>query len=142
MLETIQVHTPDHSVMVDVTDLIGQKVRENGVKSGICLVYVPHTTAGIMVNEGADPAVMEDVLTSLDRMVPWRAGYKHTEGNAAAHIKAILVGGSTHLIIDSGRLMLGTWERIFLCEFDGPRTRKIRMKIMDDHETGQVMSDE
>jgi len=132
MLETIQVHTPDHSVVVDVTDLIGQKVRESGVKSGICLVYIPHTTAAIMVNEGADPAVMDDVLSSLDRLVPWRAGYKHTEGNAAAHIKAILVGGSTHLIIDSGRLMLGTWERIFLCEFDGPRTRKIRMKIMSD----------
>jgi secondary thiamine-phosphate synthase enzyme len=135
MLETIQVHTPDHSAVVDVTDLIGQKVRESGVKSGICLAYIPHTTAGIMVNEGADPAVMEDVLASLDRLVPWRAGYKHTEGNAAAHIKAILVGGSTHLIIDNGRLMLGTWERIFLCEFDGPRTRKIRMKIMSDQET-------
>jgi secondary thiamine-phosphate synthase enzyme len=130
MLETIQVHTPDHSVMVDVTDLIGQKVRESGVKSGICVIYIPHTTAGIMVNEGADPSVMEDVLGSLEQLVPWRAGYKHTEGNSAAHIKAILVGGSSHLIIDNGRLLLGTWERIFLCEFDGPRTRKIRIKIM------------
>ena len=132
MLETIQVHTPDHSVMVDVTDLIGQKVRESGVKSGICVIYIPHTTAGIMVNEGADPSVMEDVLGSLERLVPWRAGYKHTEGNSAAHIKAVLVGGSSHLIIDNGRLLLGTWERIFLCEFDGPRTRKIRIKIMSD----------
>jgi secondary thiamine-phosphate synthase enzyme len=132
MLETIQVHTPDHSAMVDVTDLIGQKVRESGVKSGICVIYIPHTTAGIMVNEGADPSVMEDVLVSLEQLVPWRAGYKHTEGNSAAHIKAVLVGGSSHLIIDNGRLLLGTWERIFLCEFDGPRTRKIRIKIMSD----------
>ena len=132
MLETIQVHTPDHSAMVDVTDLIGQKVRESGVKGGICVVYVPHTTAAIMVNEGADPSVTADVLDSLERLIPWRAGYRHAEGNSAAHIKAILVGGSTHLIIDNGRLMLGTWERIFLCEFDGPRTRKIRVKIMGD----------
>jgi secondary thiamine-phosphate synthase enzyme len=118
--------------MVDVTDLIGQKVRESGVKSGICVIYIPHTTAGIMVNEGADPSVMEDVLGSLEQLVPWRAGYKHTEGNSAAHIKAVLVGGSSHLIIDNGRLLLGTWERIFLCEFDGARTRKIRIKIMSD----------
>lgn len=132
MLETIQVNTPDHCVTVDVTDLISRKVQESGIKSGLCVVYIPHTTAGIMVNEGADPAVMDDVLNTLDKMVPWRGGYKHTEGNSAAHIKTILVGGSTHIIIDNGRLMLGTWERIFLCEFDGPRTRKIRIKLMSD----------
>ncbi len=132
MLETIQVNTPDHSAMVDITDLIDRKVKDCGVRSGLCLVYVPHTTAGIMVNEGADPAVMDDVMTALDKLVPWRAGYKHTEGNSAAHIKAILVGGNAQIIIDNGRLMLGTWERIFLCEFDGPRTRKIRIKIMSD----------
>jgi secondary thiamine-phosphate synthase enzyme len=132
MLETIQVNTPDHCVMVDVTDLIGRQVQESGVRSGLCVVYVPHTTAGIMVNEGADPAVMDDVMNTLDKLVPWRGGYKHTEGNSAAHIKTILVGGSTHIIIDNGRLVLGTWERIFLCEFDGPRTRKIRIKLMRD----------
>lgn len=130
MLDTIQVNTPDHSVIVDITDLISRKVQESGVRSGLCVVYIPHTTAGIIVNEGADPAVLDDVLNTLDKLVPWKAGYKHTEGNAAAHIKAILVGGSKHIIIDGGRLMLGTWERIFLCEFDGPRTRKIRIKIM------------
>lgn len=132
MLETIQVNTPDHSVMVDVTDLISRKVQESGVRSGLCVVYVPHTTAGIMVNEGADPLVMDDVLATLDKLVPWRGGYKHMEGNSAAHIKAMFVGGSSQIIIDNGRLMLGTWERIFLCEFDGPRTRKIRIKIMSD----------
>lgn len=130
MLETIQINTPDHSAMLDITDLIARKVQDNGVESGICLLYVPHTTAGVTINEGADPAVTVDILSTLEKLVPWRAGYKHTEGNSAAHIKALLVGGSCHIIIDNGRLMLGTWERIFLCEFDGPRTRKIRIKLI------------
>ena len=132
MLETIQVNTPDHAVMVDVTDVISRAIEKHGVKSGLCVLYVPHTTAGIMVNEGADPTVMEDILGILDKLAPWRDGYGHTEGNAAAHMKAILIGGSKTIIIDGGRLMLGTWERIFLCEFDGPRTRKIRVKIVSD----------
>ena len=130
MLETLQVRTPKRSTAVDVTDLISRKVQESGVKSGFCLVHVPHTTAAIMVNEGADPAVMDDVINALDKLVPWGAGYQHSEGNSAAHIKAILVGGRTFLIIDEGRIMLGTWERIFLCEFDGPRTRNIHIKII------------
>ncbi len=132
MLETIQVNTSDHAVMVDVTDLISRKVQASGVRSGLCIVYIPHTTAAVTVNEGADPAVAADIINTLDRLVPWRAGYKHTEGNAAAHIKAMLVGGSSQIIIDNGHLVLGTWERIFLCEFDGPRTRKIRIKILED----------
>jgi secondary thiamine-phosphate synthase enzyme len=131
MVETLQVRTPDRSAMVDITDLISSKLQGSGIKSGLCLLHVPHTTAGIMVNEGADPAVMEDVINSLDKLVPWRAAYKHSEGNSAAHIKAILVGSRTFLMIDDGRLMLGTWERIFFCEFDGPRTRKVRMKIIE-----------
>jgi secondary thiamine-phosphate synthase enzyme len=132
MLETVQVNTPDHAVMVDVTDLVARKIHESGVKSGVCFIYIPHTTAGVTINEGADPAVMDDFLGTLDRLVPWKSNYKHSEGNAAAHIKSILVGGSVHLIIENGRLILGTWERIFLCEFDGPRTRKIRIKIVND----------
>jgi secondary thiamine-phosphate synthase enzyme len=130
MLETIQVNTPDHCVAVDITELLSRKVQESGIQSGICIVYVPHTTAGIFVNEGADPAVVDDVMEALERLVPWRAGYKHAEGNSAAHIRSILVGGSSHLIVENGRLLLGTWERVFLCEFDGPRTRKIRVKIL------------
>ncbi|MCE5243766.1 MAG: secondary thiamine-phosphate synthase enzyme YjbQ [Syntrophobacteraceae bacterium] len=132
MIETIQVNTPDHAVMVDVTDVIARAIEKHEVRSGICVVYVPHTTAGIMVNEGADPAVMDDILAILEKLAPWRGGYRHTEGNSAAHMKAILIGGSKTIIIDGGRLMLGTWERIFLCEFDGPRTRKIRIKILSD----------
>ena len=132
MLETLQVDTPKRSATVDVTDLISRKIRESGIKSGLCLLHVPHTTAAIIVNEGADPAVMEDVIKALDKLVPWGAGYQHSEGNAAAHIKAILAGGRTFLIIDEGRLVLGTWERVFFCEFDGPRTRKICMKIIEN----------
>ncbi|NLI82283.1 MAG: YjbQ family protein [Deltaproteobacteria bacterium] len=130
MLETIQVNTPDHCVAVDITDLVSRKIQESGIQSGVCLVYVPHTTAGIFVNEGADPAVLEDIMQALEKLVPWRAGYKHAEGNSAAHIRSILVGGSAHLIIENGRLLLGTWERVFLCEFDGPRTRKLRVKML------------
>lgn len=130
MVETIQIKTQDRSAMVDVTDLIARKVQESGIKSGLCLIHVPHTTAGILVNEGADPAVMEDILNFLDQKIPWRAGYKHSEGNSAAHIKAALTGARTFLMIDHGRLVLGTWERIFFCEFDGPRTRKIYLQIL------------
>lgn len=109
MLETIQVNTPDHCVAVDITELLSRKVQESGIQSGVCIVYVPHTTAGIFVNEGADPAVVDDVMEALERLVPWRAGYKHAEGNSAAHIRSILVGGSSHLIVENGRLLLGTW---------------------------------
>jgi len=132
MMETLQVKTPSRSAAIDITDLISRKVRESGIKSGLCLLHVPHTTAGIIVNEGVDPAVMEDVLSALEKMVPWRASYSHSEGNAAAHIKAIMTGGRTFLIVADGRLVLGTWERVFLCEFDGPRTRKVLIKIMGD----------
>jgi secondary thiamine-phosphate synthase enzyme len=132
VLATIQVNTPDRSVMVDITDAVARKVQENGIRSGACLVYVPHTTAGITINEGADPAVQEDILSTLELLVPWEGSYRHLEGNSAAHLKTSLMGNSAQVIIDNGRLVLGTWQRIFLCEFDGPRTRKIRIKIMGE----------
>jgi secondary thiamine-phosphate synthase enzyme len=132
MLETIQVNTPDRNAMVDVTEAIGRKVQENGLRSGLCVVCVPHTTAGITINEGADPAVLEDMLAVLERLVPWGGPYRHMEGNSAAHVKASLMGSSVQVIIDSGRLLLGTWQRVFLCEFDGPRTRKVRIKLVGD----------
>jgi len=130
VLATIQVNTPDRSAMVDVTDAIARKVQESGICSGLCVVCVSHTTAGITINEGADPAVLEDILKTLDRLVPWEGPYRHMEGNSAAHIQASLMGSSIQVIIDNGRLVLGTWQRIFLCEFDGPRTRKVRIKLM------------
>ncbi|HOV85217.1 MAG TPA: secondary thiamine-phosphate synthase enzyme YjbQ [Syntrophobacteraceae bacterium] len=132
MIDTIQLGTPDRTALLDITDLVAGKVREREVADGLCIVYVPHTTAGVMINEGADPAVMQDVANTLEKLVPWKAAYLHGEGNSAAHIKSILVGGSVQVLVEGGRLLLGTWERIFLCEFDGPRTRKIHVKILRD----------
>jgi secondary thiamine-phosphate synthase enzyme len=130
MLEVIQVTTSNQSDAVDITNLIARKVQESGIRNGVCFIDVPHTTAGVTINEGADPAVVEDAMNTLSKLVPWRGDYKHMEGNSAAHIKSILVGSSTHVIFENGRLLLGTWQRIFLCEFDGPRTRKIRLKVI------------
>jgi secondary thiamine-phosphate synthase enzyme len=132
VLETIQVNTPDHSVMVDVTDAVARKVQESGIRNGLCLVYVPHTTAGITINEGADPAVQEDILSTLERLVPWKGPYRHLEGNSAAHVKASLMGTSVQVIVDNTHLVLGTWQRIFLCEFDGSRSRRIHIEILGE----------
>ena len=130
MLEILKISTSERSIAVDITDQVVRKVRDFGVQNGICVVYVSHTTAGVTINEGADPAVMKDVMNTLDRLIPWNAGYKHAEGNSAAHIKSILVGNSTQVIIEKGNLLLGTWQHLFLCEFDGPRTRKVHIKII------------
>jgi secondary thiamine-phosphate synthase enzyme len=128
--DTIQVTTSSRSAAVDITRAVSAKIQERGVSQGLCVVYVPHTTAGVTINEGADPAVMDDVMATLDSMVPWRGAYKHMEGNSAAHIKMSLVGSSVQILVEKGRLQLGTWQRIFLCEFDGPRTRKVRIALI------------
>ena len=124
MTTTIQVKTRARSDAIDITSMVRDAVKSSGLKDGICVVYVPHTTAGITINEGADPAVMQDILETLDRMVPWHGSYKHMEGNSPAHIKSTLVGASVTIIVQDERLMLGTWQKIFFCEFDGPRTRR------------------
>ncbi len=124
MTTTIQVKTRARSDAIDITSMVRDAVKSSGLKDGICVVYVPHTTAGITINEGADPAVMQDILEALDRMVPWHGSYKHMEGNSPAHIKSTLVGASVTIIVQDERLMLGTWQKIFFCEFDGPRTRR------------------
>lgn len=131
MVATVTVKTPARSAMVDITRLVAEEVRESGVQEGYCIVYVPHTTAGVTINEGADPDVITDILTSLEKLVPWKAGYRHSEGNSAAHIKSALMGGSVQVIIQGGQLVLGTWEHVFFCEFDGPRTRKVHIKIVN-----------
>jgi len=131
MIATVTVKTPAHSAMVDITPSVSAKVRESGVQEGCCIVYVPHTTAGITINEGADPDVVVDILAALDKLVPWKGAWRHSEGNSAAHVKTALMGGSVHVIIEGGQLVLGTWERIFFCEFDGPRTRKVHIKIVN-----------
>jgi secondary thiamine-phosphate synthase enzyme len=115
--------------MEDITSLVQKEVSRSGLQDGVCLVYVPHTTAGITINEGADPAVCRDMVAKLNELVPRDAGYRHTEGNADSHIKASLVGSSVSVIVENGRLLLGTWQKIFFCEFDGPRSRKVYIKI-------------
>ena len=126
---TINVKTSARIEMVDITSYVQKEVSKSGVKDGICAVYVPHTTAGITINEGADPSVCSDILNKLNEMVPANAGYRHMEGNADSHIKASLVGSSVSVIVENGRPILGTWQKIFFCEFDGPRSRKTLFKI-------------
>ena len=130
MATAISVKTSSRTEMVDITSFVQKEISHTGIGDGVCLVYVPHTTAGITINEGADPAVCEDILAKLNDLVPARAGYRHAEGNADGHIKASLMGSSVSVIVEKGRLLLGTWQKIFLCEFDGPRSRKVYAKLI------------
>lgn len=125
-----RVSTSSRDELVDVTDKVHQAVRESGTSDGICVVYVPHTTAAVTINEGADPAVKGDIIMELDKAIPHSGGYSHAEGNSAAHIKTSLVGSSETIFISGGSLVLGTWQSIYLCEFDGPRKRKVQVKII------------
>ncbi len=118
--------------MIDITLSVQDEISQSGIKEGICIVYVPHTTAGITINEGADPSVCDDILNKLTRLVPKNENYMHSEGNSDSHIKASLIGSSVSVIIEDNSLVLGTWQKIFLCEFDGPRTRDIYIKILKD----------
>jgi secondary thiamine-phosphate synthase enzyme len=126
---SFSVKTSARSEMVDVTSSVQKEISKAGVSNGICVVYVPHTTAGITINEGADPAVCRDIIGKLNDLVPPDAGYRHMEGNADSHIKASLMGSSISVIVENGRLVLGTWQKIFFCEFDGPRSRKVYVKV-------------
>jgi secondary thiamine-phosphate synthase enzyme len=128
---TIEVPTSSRSQMVDITGRVREAVRQSGVSGGICIVYVPHTTAGVTVNESADPAVAADILEHLAKLVP-QGRYRHREGNADSHIKAGIMGFSLTLIIRGGDLALGTWQGVFLCEFDGPRRRQVWIKVITD----------
>ncbi len=124
------VKTHGRSEMIDITSLVQQAVDKAGVKEGTVTVWVPHTTAGVTINENADPDVVRDVLEALDRAVPWRQDfYRHDEGNSAAHVKSSLVGCSTTIPVADGRLALGTWQAVYFCEFDGPRTRKVVVTV-------------
>ncbi len=123
--------TNEHSQFLDITGLIQEAVTESGIKSGVATVFVSHTTAGITINENADPDVTRDLLNILDRSVPWdHEDYKHNEGNTAAHMKASLLGNSSQIIVEHGRLILGTWQGVYFCEFDGPRQRKIMIQVL------------
>ncbi|MBW2065332.1 MAG: YjbQ family protein [Deltaproteobacteria bacterium] len=125
MFSQIKVKTGSRTEMKDITSAVQRELSNMGVSDGVCTVYVPHTTAGITINEGADPAVCEDIINKLNEIAPRNAGYRHLEGNADSHIKASLMGSSVSVPVEKGRLVLGTWQKIFLCEFDGPRSRKV-----------------
>lgn len=132
MLFHLAVRSNTQTELVDITEAVQRCVRQSGVQRGLCSVYVPHTTAGVTVNENYDPSVKTDILTELDRLVPLHHNYRHTEGNSAAHIKASLMGHSVTLPVEGGCLGLGTWQGVFLAEFDGPRQREVIVTILSD----------
>jgi secondary thiamine-phosphate synthase enzyme len=123
------VRTQRHTEFVNIDRQVQEAVRQSGVRDGVAQVFVPHTTAGITINENADPDVTADIQMVLDRMVPWQGGYAHNEGNTAAHVKASLMGFSTAVLVKDGALQLGTWQSIYFCEFDGPRSRKAWVQV-------------
>jgi secondary thiamine-phosphate synthase enzyme len=129
-VHSIQIRTNAREAMLDITPRLEDLLAVQGTASGIMAVYTPHTTTGLTINEGADPDVCRDILAHLRAMVPQHQGFRHAEGNSDAHIKATLFGSSVQIIIDDGRLLLGTWQRVFLGEFDGPRTRTLLVKIL------------
>jgi len=129
--EQLSVRTSARTDLVDITRTVAAVVSKSGVKSGVCYVYVPHTTAAVTINENADPSVRADIETVLDRTVPWTGGYAHGEGNSAAHVKSSLTGCTAAIPVEKGRMLLGTWQGIYFCEFDGPRSRKVIVKILE-----------
>ena len=128
----LSVKTRERTELVDITSDINQLIQKAGIDQGLCMIYVPHTTAAVTINESADPSVKSDMLMILNRIIPWEADYRHLEGNSPAHIKSTLVGSSEWVAIENRRLVLGTWQGIFFCEFDGPRTRKVDIRIMEE----------
>ncbi len=129
-MQEFGIKTSSRNCTVDITDKVVRAVRDSGVKDGVAIVYVPHTTAAVTINEGADPDVRTDILSHLSKLVPHSADFKHFEGNSDAHIKSTLVGASATVIFSGGSLVLGRWQSIFFCEFDGPRSRRFYVKII------------
>jgi len=132
VLRHINVRSSQRSEFIDITEKVNEVLKEAGIVSGICYVYVPHTTAAVTINEGADPSVHRDIQNALTRLVPQEMNYSHREGNADAHIKSSIIGTSQLVIIDEGRLVLGTWQAVYFCEFDGPRHRRVTLKLIAD----------
>ena len=130
-MKEIEVKTSKQTQMRDITREIQAAVTESGVMEGICMVFVPHTTAAVTINENADPDVVRDFTMEINKIVPWEDGYHHMEGNSAAHLKSSMIGFSEQIIIENGKLVLGVWQGIYFCEYDGPRRRKVYVKIME-----------
>jgi len=133
-METLLVKTERRTQLVDVTERVQRAVAQSGVSSGVCHIYVPDTTAAVLINEHADPDVARDVEATLDRLVPRTGAYRHSEGNSDSHVKAALVGTSQVAFIEGGKLALGRWQGIFFCEFDGPRERRVCVKVVRNDE--------
>jgi len=129
-LFSFSVKTSKREEFLNITDKVNEQVRNSGIKNGLCIIYIPHTTAAVIINESADPDVVRDIIKRLSTIIPGNGDYAHSEGNSDAHIKSSIIGNSRTVIIENGRLLLGTWEGIFFCEFDGPRTRKVFLKII------------
>ncbi|TCW35752.1 secondary thiamine-phosphate synthase enzyme [Thermohydrogenium kirishiense] len=125
----LKINTHSREVMIDITEEVKSAIKSSGIKDGICTVFVPHTTAGVTINENADPDVKDDIIRGLDEIIP-NIRFKHMEGNSDAHIKSALVGNSANLIVENGEIQLGTWQGIYFCEFDGPRSRKVYIKVI------------
>ncbi|HWR90322.1 MAG TPA: secondary thiamine-phosphate synthase enzyme YjbQ [Dissulfurispiraceae bacterium] len=129
MTHTLTIKSRAKTEFIDITDDVQRLVRESGVNSGVCFLYVPHTTAGITINEGADPSVKRDILATVNRLIPFDGDYHHREGNSAAHIKSTIVGVSLFVLIEDGNPQLGTWQSVYFCEFDGPRHRRVLVRV-------------
>jgi len=127
----LTVKTKQQTELIDITTKVRMSLEPHDIQNGFCFLYVPHTTAAVTINESADPSVPSDILMVLNQIIPWEAGYRHLEGNSAAHIKSSLVGASETIAIENGQPVLGTWQGIFFCEFDGPRTRKLHVRLME-----------
>jgi secondary thiamine-phosphate synthase enzyme len=132
MLERIEIKTQKQIELIDITRQINDVIAKSGVQNGICIVFVPHTTAGVTINENADPDVVRDIIESINKTVPFDADYKHIEGNSPAHIKSSLFGPDLTVIIEKGTILLGVWQGIYFCEFDGPRNRKLFLKVLEE----------
>lgn len=132
MIKELSVRTSSRVELLDITDLVQDVVSKSGIKSGLCCVFIPHTTAGITINENADPSVRKDIIKELNKIIPLEDNYSHSEGNSAAHMKASLIGFSQNIFFEEKRLILGTWQGIYFCEFDGPRSRRVCVKIIAD----------
>jgi len=132
MIQTFQVRTSKQIEFIDITRSVQEAVKKTGAEDGVCIVFVPHTTAGITINENADPSVVQDIIMELNKIVPFKDQYHHLEGNSPAHIKASILGCSQTVFVESGNLALGTWQGIFFCEFDGPRNRNVYVKVISD----------
>ncbi len=126
----LTIETKSRTELQDITSLIQNAIQRKGVLDGICFVYVPHTTAAVTINESADPDVKDDIIEVINKLIPWQANYRHLEGNSAAHIKTSIIGTSELIAVENGKLVLGTWQGIFFCEFDGPRTRKLHVSFV------------